>query len=41
MLEATQDNTNHFCSACFTGEYPVTIPEDVRRSKLMLGETKI
>lgn len=41
MLETTQENTNHFCSACFTGEYPLTIPEDVRRSKLMLGETKI
>ncbi len=41
MLEATQENTDHFCSACFTGNYPVTIPEDVRRSKLMLEETKV
>ena len=41
MLEATQEDTNHFCSACFTGNYPVTIPEDVRRSKLMLEETKV
>ncbi len=41
MLEATQENTNHFCSACFTGDYPVTIPEDVRRSKLMLEKTKV
>ncbi len=41
MLEATQENTNHFCSACFTGDYPVTIPEDVKRSKLMLEETKV
>ena len=41
MLEATQENTNHFCSACFTGDYPVSIPEDVRRSKLMLEETKV
>ncbi len=41
MLEATQENTDHFCSACFTGDYPVAIPEDVRRSKLILEETKV
>ena len=41
MLEATQENTNNFCSACFTGDYPVSIPEDVRRSKLILEESKI
>lgn len=41
MLEATQENTEHFCSACFTGNYPVTIPEDVKRSKLMLEKTKV
>lgn len=36
MLEATREDTNSFCSACFTGDYPVTIPEQVKRSKLML-----
>ena len=41
MLEATQENTNHFCSACFTGDYPVSIPEDVKRSKLMLEKSKV
>ena len=41
MLEATQENTDNFCSACFTGDYPVSIPEDVRRSKLILEKTKI
>ena len=41
MLEATQENTDHFCSACFTGDYPVSIPEDVKRSKLILEETKV
>lgn len=41
MLEATQENTSHFCSACFTGDYPVSIPEDVKRSKLILEETKV
>lgn len=41
MLKATQENTDHFCSACFTGDYPVTIPEDVKRSKLILEESKV
>lgn len=41
MLEATQENTHNFCSACFTGDYPVTIPEDVKRSKLMLEKTQV
>lgn len=36
MLEATHQNPNSFCSACFTGDYPIGIPEDVKRSKLML-----
>jgi amidophosphoribosyltransferase len=35
MLVATHEDPNHFCSACFTGEYPVAVPELVRRSKLM------
>lgn len=41
MLKATQENTNHFCSACFTGDYPINIPEDIKRSKLILEETKV
>ena len=36
MLKATQEDPNSFCSACFTGDYPVPIPENVKRSKLML-----
>lgn len=36
MLKATGENTNNFCSACFTGNYPIAIPETVKRSKLML-----
>ncbi|RMF20964.1 MAG: amidophosphoribosyltransferase [Cyanobacteria bacterium J083] len=38
MLKATGVNTNSFCSACFTGNYPIDIPENVKRSKLMLEE---
>jgi amidophosphoribosyltransferase len=36
MLAATNQNPDHFCSACFTGDYPVEIPDGVKRSKLML-----
>ena len=36
MLKATGEDTNNFCSACFTGDYPVAIPEQVKRSKLIL-----
>lgn len=36
MLKTTQDDTESFCSACFTGDYPVPVPELVKRSKLML-----
>ncbi|NJN31874.1 MAG: amidophosphoribosyltransferase [Synechococcales cyanobacterium RM1_1_8] len=36
MLKATQENVEHFCHACFSGEYPVEIPEKLRGSKLML-----
>jgi amidophosphoribosyltransferase len=36
MLECTGEDPNSFCSACFTGDYPVPIPEMIKRSKLML-----
>ncbi|HIK13260.1 MAG TPA: amidophosphoribosyltransferase [Oscillatoriaceae cyanobacterium M33_DOE_052] len=36
MLEATKEDPNNFCSACFTGDYPITVPDPVKRSKLML-----
>jgi amidophosphoribosyltransferase len=36
MLETTREDTNTFCSGCFTGNYPVDIPQEMRRSKLML-----
>jgi amidophosphoribosyltransferase len=36
MLAATNQDPNNFCSACFTGDYPVEIPSQVKRSKLML-----
>ncbi|NJK41950.1 MAG: amidophosphoribosyltransferase, partial [Acaryochloridaceae cyanobacterium SU_2_1] len=36
MLAATKDQPERFCSACFTGDYPITIPEPLRRTKLSL-----
>jgi len=41
MLEETQSDTNNFCSACFTGDYPVAVPEPVKRSKLLLEKEKL
>ena len=36
MLKVTQQNPLDFCSACFTGDYPIEIPNQMKRSKLML-----
>lgn len=36
MLDATGEDPNSFCSACFTGDYPIAVPELVKRSKLIL-----
>ncbi|MBC6475295.1 MAG: amidophosphoribosyltransferase [Hormoscilla sp. GM102CHS1] len=36
MLKATGEDPNSFCSACFTGDYPIPVPEPLKRSKLML-----
>lgn len=36
MLKATREDPNSFCSACFTGDYPIRVPEPVKRSKLIL-----
>ncbi|MEC4819303.1 MAG: amidophosphoribosyltransferase [Scytonema sp. PMC 1069.18] len=36
MVEATREDSESFCSACFTGKYPVSVPEPLKDSKLML-----
>ncbi len=41
MLQATGEDPNNFCSACFTGDYPINIPDDIKRSKLILEETNV
>ncbi|MBC6478183.1 MAG: amidophosphoribosyltransferase [Hormoscilla sp. GM7CHS1pb] len=41
MLQATGEDPNSFCSACFTGDYPIPVPEPLKRSKLMLEKLAI
>lgn len=41
MLEATGADPNSFCSACFTGDYPIAVPESIKRSKLMLEQVGV
>lgn len=36
MLKATNEDPMSFCSACFTGDYPIDVPEVVKLSKLLL-----
>jgi amidophosphoribosyltransferase len=36
MLKATNADPNHFCTACFTGDYPIAIPDKLKQSKLIL-----
>jgi amidophosphoribosyltransferase len=40
MLAVTGEDPNSFCSACFTGDYPIAIPDDIKRSKLILEKIK-
>ena len=41
MLKATKEDPNSFCSACFTGDYPISVPEQVKRSKLILERSPV
>lgn len=36
MVETTREEPETFCSACFTGKYPIPVPEPLKRSKLVL-----
>lgn len=38
MMTATGNPHAGYCLACFTGDYPIAIPENVRRGKLSLEE---
>jgi amidophosphoribosyltransferase len=41
MIKATQEDPNSFCSACFNGDYPIPVPEQIKRSKLMLERSAV
>ena len=41
MLKSTGEDINNFCSACFTGDYPIAIPDAIKGSKLMLEEAVV
>jgi amidophosphoribosyltransferase len=41
MLKVTGEDPHSFCSACFTGDYPIPIPDKVKRSKLMLEKFSV
>jgi amidophosphoribosyltransferase len=36
MVEAAQAQSEHFCTACFDGAYPIEMDDSLRNSKLML-----
>jgi amidophosphoribosyltransferase len=40
MLQATGEDPKSFCTACFTGDYPIPVPELLKRSKLILEKEK-
>ena len=41
LITATQVASDRLCSACFTGEYPIRIPEDLSEGKLRLEITEV
>lgn len=36
MVAATMRSSSDFCTACFSGDYPIEIPESVKRGKMAL-----
>ena len=41
LIASTQVPSERLCSACFTGEYPIRIPEDMSEGKLRLEITEV
>ena len=41
LIGATQIPENKLCQACFTGKYPITIPEDMSEGKMRLEITPV
>lgn len=40
VMKAIGMNKDKFCRACFDGKYPITIPLELRMSKLIEGKTE-
>jgi amidophosphoribosyltransferase len=41
LISATQVDSDRLCSACFTGEYPIRVPEDMSEGKQRLEITEV
>ena len=41
LIAATQVTSDRLCSACFTGQYPIRIPEEMSEGKLRLEITEV
>jgi amidophosphoribosyltransferase len=41
MFEAASSTGVNFCSACFTGVYPIEVPDSMRHAKLMLEKPAV
>jgi amidophosphoribosyltransferase len=41
LISATEVASERLCSACFTGEYPIRIPEDMSEGKMRLEITEV
>jgi amidophosphoribosyltransferase len=41
LISATEVASERLCSACFTGEYPIRIPEDMTEGKMRLEITEV
>ncbi|MEM9541417.1 MAG: amidophosphoribosyltransferase [Cyanobacteria bacterium P01_E01_bin.42] len=41
MLEETGESPTSYCSACFTGDYPIKVPDDMKQAKLMLEQVTV
>ena len=41
LISATEVASERLCSACFTGEYPIRIPEDLSEGKMRLEVTEV
>lgn len=41
MLAETGEAPESFCSACFTGDYPIEVPDPMKRAKLILEDVTV